>query len=443
MVYIKILLMQLNIAEVLLNFYRFHIQDMFVFVINSGVTVSHMGHSIFSQSFLGGREHGGFLYLRPSFQCLGKLLLPESPYLFAVLLQKWETPWAKVFPLRLLLRLGAEFRYYPCPLMSVRFRKPVFGEIGHTIMNLLADFKNYQYKLPVIPGIVIHMQDRETLIKIPRNRYDEVMKVVNNSNEHVMAIAANFSTESDSHLVCIQNDEGTYHTQAISIQNKPRKVTGASFVVFNGALKTTSGLTAKSSIVEDGLMIQILPETMAALRQALREMLDLPIPCGNTQAEQPDETVTVTWIDEDKAVNLGVISPIDHRSLEGIASIRIHNGTDYRGRSKSLRWTEVFFLENNESPVDLSRLAEMLSAAFCVALTSQLDELREAAMTKLALRVTVDSDKVGYEAGSKGELLPPVYMNELDNELIPVLHNAVSQHEGGPVVMELVFYIIE
>ena len=44
--------------------------------------------------------------------------------------------------------------------------------------------------------------------------------------------------------------------------------------------------------------------------------------------------------------------------------------------------------------MDLSRLAEMLSAAFCVALTGQLDELREAAMTKLALRVTVDSDKV-------------------------------------------------
>ena len=51
--------------------------------------------------------------------------------------------------------------------------------------------------------------------------------------------------------------------------------------------------------------------------------------------------------------------------------------------------------------------------------------------------------QVGYEAGSKGELLPPLYMNELDNQLIPVLHNAVSQHEGGPVIMELVFYIIE
>ena len=82
-------------------------------------------------------------------------------------------------------------------------------------------------------------------------------------------------------------------------------VTGASFVVFNGALKTTSGLTAKSSIVEDGLMIQILPETMAALRQALREMLDLPIPCGSTQAKTPDEIVTVTWVQDDQSINVG------------------------------------------------------------------------------------------------------------------------------------------
>ena len=62
------------------------------------------------------------------------------------------------------------------------------------------------------------------------------MKVVNNSNEHVMAIAANFSTESDSHLVCIQNDEGTYHTQAISIQNKPRK--GNRLIIHHYSLTT-------------------------------------------------------------------------------------------------------------------------------------------------------------------------------------------------------------
>ena len=51
----------------------------------------------------------------------------------------------------------------------------------------------------------------------------QVMKVVSNSNEHVMALGANFSMEADSHLVCIQNDDGNYQTQAINIQNKPRK----------------------------------------------------------------------------------------------------------------------------------------------------------------------------------------------------------------------------
>lgn len=47
--------------------------------------------------------------------------------------------------------------------------------------------------------------------------------MINNSNDHVMALGANFSMEADSHLVCIQNDDGNYQTQAINIQNKPRK----------------------------------------------------------------------------------------------------------------------------------------------------------------------------------------------------------------------------
>ena len=85
---------------------------------------------------------------------------------------RWEIPWARVFPLRhvlasldkslpkfhfkivfflpvnsaeiltpgarLMLRLGAEFRYYPAPLVSVRARPAVYAEIGHTIMNVLS-----------------------------------------------------------------------------------------------------------------------------------------------------------------------------------------------------------------------------------------------------------------------------------------------------------------
>jgi MAD (mothers against decapentaplegic) interacting protein len=48
------------------------------------------------------------------------------------------------------------------------------------------------------------------------------MKVINSSNEHVISIGASFSTEADSHLVCVQND-GVYQTQANSATGHPRK----------------------------------------------------------------------------------------------------------------------------------------------------------------------------------------------------------------------------
>lgn len=75
-----------------------------------GNVLSHLSHSFFTQSFLGSKEHGGFLYISPTFQSLQDLLLPNPPFLFGILVQKWETPWAKVFPIRLMLRLGAEYR---------------------------------------------------------------------------------------------------------------------------------------------------------------------------------------------------------------------------------------------------------------------------------------------------------------------------------------------
>ncbi|KAI1889324.1 hypothetical protein AGOR_G00178060 [Albula goreensis] len=415
----------------------------------TGNVVTNLGHSFFTQSFLGSKEHGGFLYISPTFQSLQDLLLPNPPYLFGILIQKWETPWAKVFPLRLMLRLGAEYRFYPCPLFSVRFRKPLFGETGHTIMNLLADFRNYQYTLPVVTGLVVDMEVRRTCIKIPSNRYNELMKAMNKSNEHVLAMGACFNERADSHLVCVQNDDGNYQTQAISIHNQPRKVTGACFFVFSGALKASSGYLAKSSIVEDGLMVQITAETMEALRQALREMKDFSITCGKADQEDSQEHVEIQWQDDDRNFNKGVISPIDGKSMESITSIKIFHGSEYRASGKVIRWTEVFFLQSEDQPnglsdpADHSRLTENVARAFCVALCPHLKLLKEDGMAKLGLRVTLDSDQVGYLVGSNGQPLLPQYMKDLDSALVPVIHGGACQLSEGPVVMELVFYILE
>ncbi|XP_054611578.1 zinc finger FYVE domain-containing protein 9 isoform X2 [Dunckerocampus dactyliophorus] len=415
----------------------------------SGNVLSHLSHSFFTQSFLGSKEHGGFLYISPSFQSLQDLLLPNPPFLFGVLIQKWETPWAKVFPIRLMLRLGAEYRFYPCPLFSVRFRKPLFGETGHTIMNLLADFRNYQYALPVVKGLVVDMEVKKTSIKIPSNRYNELMKAMNKSNEHVLAMGACFNERADSHLVCVQNDDGNYQTQAISIHHQPRKVTGACFFVFSGALKASSGFLAKTSIVEDGVMIQITAETMDLLRQTLRDMKDFSITCGKADQEENRELVHVQWTEDDHNFNKGVISPIDGRSMESIASVKIFHGSEFKANGKVIRWTEVFFLHSDDQPnglsdpADHSRLTENVARAFCTALCPHLKLLKEDGMAKLGLRVTLDSDQVGYLAGSNGQPLLPQYLSDLDSALIPVIHGGACQLSEGPVVMELVFYILE
>jgi MAD (mothers against decapentaplegic) interacting protein len=95
-----------------------------------------------------------------------------------------------------------------------------------------------------------------------------------------------------------------------------------------------------------------------------------------------------------------VVSPIDGMSMEGVESIHIHHATDYAGEKRAIRWTECFFIKNEEQsnprfePVDQSRLAEALAQACCIALTKHLDALKEAGLTKIALRATLDAEQV-------------------------------------------------
>lgn len=89
----------------------------------------------------------------------------------------------RLFPLRLILRLGALYRYYPTPILSNVNREPVYAEIGNTIINILADFRNFSYTVDVIKGLNIHMEERKTTMMIPKNRYNQIMKVLNNSSD--------------------------------------------------------------------------------------------------------------------------------------------------------------------------------------------------------------------------------------------------------------------
>ncbi|XP_023276971.1 zinc finger FYVE domain-containing protein 16-like [Seriola lalandi dorsalis] len=412
-----------------------------------GKFLEELDNVTFTSSFLGSKDHAGMLFFTHTCQPLDGLTLPSQPFLFGLLIQKLEVPWAKVFPLRLLLRLGAQYSVYPTTLTSVRFRDSVYRETGHTIMNLLADLRNYQYSLSVVEGLRIHMEMGHSYIDIPKSSFNDMQKVVNASNEHVISIGARFSSEADSHLVCLQNEEGNYQTQANSMPGKTRTVTGASFVVFNGALKASSGFIAKSSIVEDGLMIQIPPETMESLRSALREQTDFHIPCGRNDGGDLRENVTIRWVDWSSPVNTGRTSGVDGRPLDGVHSVRMQQDTEFDSDGRTISCTEVFY--QLKSP-DCS-LASVLSScsvfqkemalATCSALSPHLAVLTSSGINSISLRISTQADMVEYQAGSAGRLLPQRYMNELDSALIPVIHGGSASVPQTAMDMEFIFYI--
>lgn len=428
-------------------------KDLFTLYLNiyqeaqKGKFLEELDNVTFTSSFLGSKDHAGMLFFSPTCQPLDGLTLPSQPFLFGLLVQKLEVPWAKVFPLRLLLRLGAEYSVYPTTLTSVRFRESVYRETGHTIMNLLADLRNYQYSLSVVEGLRIHMEMGHSYIDIPKGSFNEMQKVVNASNEHVISIGARFSSEADSHLVCFQNEEGNYQTQANSKPGKTRTVTGASFVVFNGALKTSSGFIAKSSIVEDGLMVQIPPETMESLRSALRDQTDFHIPCGRNDGGELRENVTVRWVDLSSPVNMGRTSGVDGRPLDGVRSVRMQQDTEFESDGRTIRCTEVFYQLKTPDCSLVSVLSSCsvfqkeMALAACSALTPHLAVLTSSGINSLSLRISTQADMVEYQAGSGGKLLPQRYMNELDSALIPVIHGGSASVPQTAMDMEFIFYI--
>ncbi|XP_055599672.1 zinc finger FYVE domain-containing protein 9 [Uranotaenia lowii] len=424
---------------------------------DSGNTVSELGFSPSKKSnFLGSKNHGGFLFIRPTYQCMQNVIIPDSPYLVGVLIHRWEVPWAKILPLRLMLRLGALYRYYPSPHVSVRDRESVYVEIAQTVINLLADFRNYSFTIPTIRGMMIHIEDRKTSILIPRNRFEQFMKILAGSSEQTLALGGNFSKVADGHLVCIQNTESgcpeatQYSTQAINIEGQPRKVTGASFLVVNGVLKANSGLLGKCSIVEDGLMVQVSPAKMAEIKEALLNMKDYRIVCGPVEGDDNQkEIVSIEWTENDLNFNVGVVSPIDKKPMDGIPSIRVHRGTDYSNANHIMRWTEVFIIKGDEDsnhpgdPINMSKLSEQVARSACMALVAFLDLLASNGFLKIGLRIMLDAENVSYEAGSQFSKLGPLYMNALDNQLIGTLnHQANNLHLDQQIVFELIFHIM-
>ncbi|NXN16583.1 ZFY16 protein, partial [Indicator maculatus] len=410
----------------------------------NGKLIKNMGNITFTEKFLGTEDWGGFLFVSPTYQKFEDRILPDKPYLCGILIHKLEIPWLKAFPNRLLSSLGAEFETYPVPLLSVRERKPMFAEIGCTIFQVLADFATDQYTVDTIDNLFVHLEDDRCCIKIPLRKYNEVMKVIDSSDEYVIIIGANPSNEADSYLVCVQGEDGLYQTKTVSATGCPRRVTSASFVVFKEA-SSPSRLPAKYTTIEDGIIVHVTTEILQNLRKALRDKKDYKITCSKTDTGKVKTCVDICWVKDEDQTNKRILSPVDGLSMEGTLSEKMFQDRNFEGMGKALNCTEVYYFVNNHeltNPV-LRLFAEEIAAGSSTALCPHISSLKDSGMNKIGIRVSVAADTVEYVAGSECCLLPQNYLNELDSTLVPVIHSRMLDPESLPLKLELLFFIVE
>ncbi|CAF3840332.1 unnamed protein product [Rotaria magnacalcarata] len=477
----------INSANDIITDLLIHIHQIYIDA-TKGSFVRHLGLSLLSNSstLLGSSTAMGFLYVSdPTSQYN---LFPEAPYVFGILIHRLELPTAQCFPMRLLLRLGYEYQSYPWPLFSVCDRNSMFSDTQHTIMSLLCDFRSFTYVLPIIRSLTISVGIQGSVsIRIPRNRHDDILKALEQSSPHALSFGImNVNREIHSkHLVTMQNSaDQQYETHLLSslTPNAEHIRIGGNFLVINASLRSRdspssspldtqnsgsfslqNNLNAKVNAIEDGIMLQIDGDALKILKQCLKERKDYAILAKARSIfveEQNDsrnenvmkrssseQLVEFLWIDDDNDINRGVRSPIDHFPMDGIRNSRIH----YAGQRSSLfrlRWTDLFFIEcllNSNESFDPTRLADSLAKAFTQALTPFIDMLVEAKYRKLGLRVTIDRENASYIAGSNGEQLPPFFLSQLDDHMIPIVMKASDNvsRSAPSLVLELIFYLLD
>lgn len=160
------------------------------------------------------------------------------------------------------------------------------------------------------------------MVKIAKNRHDLVLKALNSCSSYVLAFGSNLEPNANYHLTCGQNDD-QYLTQILSrkdgrvedfsLNNLETNSTeyvseliGASYIVFSGALKSEPGLncSCKFSVVEDGILVQLLPNLLEKLKNSLKQKTDFNLNCNQSSSGEADE-VQVVWTDDDLNFNLG------------------------------------------------------------------------------------------------------------------------------------------
>ncbi|TKR77051.1 hypothetical protein L596_018099 [Steinernema carpocapsae] len=252
------------------------------------------------------------LLFKPTSQCLEHLPLPSTSFYFACYIKRSEVIWSLALPQRVLYKIGFQASCFPAAIVNKWNREPVYADQDYesSVLKVFTDFRNFSYRLSSIPGSTISLSDGAAIIELPTWAAEKVTTAVN-ANRNMIAWAADLNSEADSILVCEQDvDSASFKSSMFAKVADQRSVTGCSFVIFDGALKTLDD-TMHVSIVEDGIVIRLRSTVMSSLVEKLLAGQDFEV-------ESKAMNLSIRWvksaISEENAYTTR--SPIDGFCLE-------------------------------------------------------------------------------------------------------------------------------
>uniref|UniRef100_F1KS52 Zinc finger FYVE domain-containing protein 9 n=1 Tax=Ascaris suum TaxID=6253 RepID=F1KS52_ASCSU len=401
-----------------------------------GIRAAHLRvptlHSTLHKNELSEFAARDILLFRPSLQCFDNLIVPSSPFLVACFIHQCETLWALAIPNRLLYRIGLQASYYPTPIVNRRTRDPVYSSFSDTtVLKVFTDFRNWSYRMLRVHGSTLDLQDDESRLVIPLWAKSDLKNLVE-SNRNMIAFALDFNADADSHLVCEQDATGSYRTQVFTTGVTARKVTGASFIIVDGALKS-GDVPLSVSVVEDGIAIRLRADAMIAFAEAL-------IAGEDYRLESNTMKFSLEWRNIAPRGSIGeLVSPIDQSSLlgnyeYGLTESRILSSiyTIPSVNEWALRLVAVYNMAKGKfAPLIQSKVfavSEQISAQIAYTLVPFVDSLINNSIREICIRIRVTSDDAGYIA-AKWPNMEQEYLtwkDLLDNQLVPGLFNICS-----------------
>uniref|UniRef100_A0AC35U565 FYVE-type domain-containing protein n=1 Tax=Rhabditophanes sp. KR3021 TaxID=114890 RepID=A0AC35U565_9BILA len=370
--------------------------------------------------------------------------LPETPFFIATFVYNTEVIWAKSVPDRLLYFLGLKTGCYPTPIVNVQSRDFKFKDVVQTtILKVAIDFKHEKYNMTNIKSSKVDLMDNAVTLWLPNYAADIVKSLVG-TNRNMIIVGLDFNHDADSHLVCQHNNEGHFTTTIFTRPGHSRNNTGATFIIFDGALKTTNKLIQRS-VVEDGVVIRLNSDMMALLVTAMENCRDYEI---------ADELmkVNIKWFSptdvngqEEENICDTLVSPIDNLFLGD----RYQYGLDYNRLVKSqnlipsatewaLRLGAIYNIADGKlkPPVSLRiiEMTEMIVSRMALTVAPFISILISNNIDRITFRLRIEPENnVVYTAEKWPFLIDEfaVWNLTVDDQIVPFFYQLVNHAPMG------------